>query len=147
MSSPTPTVIGIVLVTGILAALGGWIGTQYGLRQSATNSDFHQVLHNDLGLTSEQEGLIADLESQFAAKRKSLDEEMSAANRELAAAILTEHAYGDQAKSAIERFHTAMGTLQEETIKHILAMRAVLTPEQASKFDQTVSEALAPDPS
>jgi nickel and cobalt resistance protein CnrR len=35
-----------------------------------------------------------------------------------------------------------MGDLQKETLEHIFAMRAVLRPDQAAKFDQTVVKAL-----
>ena len=71
---------------------------------------------------------------------------MEAANRDLAAALRERHAYGPEARKAIDRFHAAMGQLQEATIEHVLAMRAVLTPEQAARFDKTISEALASDP-
>jgi Spy/CpxP family protein refolding chaperone len=96
-------------------------------------------------LSAEQEHRIADLESHFAAQRKALDQEMQAANRELAASILSEHAYGTGAKVAVERFHKAAASLQEATIIHVLAMRAVLTPEQAQRFDAAISEALTSD--
>jgi Spy/CpxP family protein refolding chaperone len=145
--SAAARIAGILLLTGLVGAAGGWIGIEYGLRRAtAPASDFHEVLHNDLGLTPDQERRIADLEAEFAQTRKTLDAEMVAANRELADAILAESTYGDQAKRAIERFHDAMGRLQEETIKHILAMREVLTPEQAEIFDRTVSKALASAP-
>ena len=144
MNSAT-RIVGILLLTGLVGAAGGWIGIQYGLRQAtAPTSDFHAVLHNDLGLTPDQERRIADLESEFAETRRTLESDMNTANRELAEAILAESTYGDQAKRAIQRFHDAMGRLQEETIKHILAMRQVLTPEQAEIFDRTVSKALIP---
>ena len=45
-------------------------------------------------------------------------------------------------QAAIDRFHHAMGELQKETMVHTLAMRAVLTPEQAAKFDDTVVQSL-----
>ena len=32
----------------------------------------------------------------------------------------------------------AMGALQKESIQHVIAMRAVLTPQQAARFDDTV---------
>lgn len=145
MKVPTRLIAGTVLVTALAAAVGGWIGIQYGLMETRPAAGLDEVLHHDLSLTADQERQIADLESRFAAQRKSLEDEMKAANRELSDAILAEHAYGQRATRAIERFHSAMGTLQEETIKHILAMRAVLTPEQANRFDRTVSKALAPD--
>jgi Spy/CpxP family protein refolding chaperone len=145
MSFPTRLIAGTVIVTALAAAVGGWVGIQYGLNEAHPTGGLDELLHQDLHLTAEQQRRITDLESQFTAKRMNLEDEMKAANRELADAILAEHAYGPRATHAIERFHSAMGTLQEESIKHILAMREVLSPEQASQFDRTVSKALAPD--
>ena len=67
---------------------------------------------------------------------------VAAANAELAAAIREEHGYGPRVTAAIERFHHAMGELQSETIRHVFAMREVLTPEQQAIFDTTVVDAL-----
>jgi hypothetical protein len=39
-----------------------------------------------------------------------------------------------------------MGQLQKETLAHIFAMRALLRPEQAAKFDAAVTRALTEDP-
>ena len=41
----------------------------------------------------------------------------------------------------------AMSELQKQSILHVLAMRQVLTPEQAARFDDTVVKALTEDPS
>ncbi len=35
-----------------------------------------------------------------------------------------------------------MGQLQKETLEHIFAMRGVLRPDQAARFDQAVVKAL-----
>jgi hypothetical protein len=35
-----------------------------------------------------------------------------------------------------------MSALQEKSVQHVLAMRAVLTPAQAKIFDRTVEKAL-----
>lgn len=134
-----------VLLTALAGAVGGWAGIQYGLRQSSHAQGLDEILHHQLGLSSDQEKRIEALEAQFAESRKSLDTEMRTANRDLAAALQADHTYGQPAKQAIEKFHHAMGALQEQTIIHILAMRAVLTPEQAERFDRTVVEALASD--
>lgn len=136
----------VILLTLLAAAGGGWVGIHYGLRETrAPNLD--EFLHHKLDLTADQDKQIASLEAEFAARRKALDQDMQAANRALADTILKEHVYGADAKAAIERFHAAAATLQETTIMHILAMRAVLTPEQAQRFDIVVSEALRADPS
>jgi len=145
--SAARTVTFTVVLTLLVATLGGWLGVRYGLRQASATPGLDQVLHHDISLSPEQEQRIASLEAGFAARRKVLEGEMHAANADLAAAIVSEHRYGPAAEQAIDRFHTSMKTLQQETIMHVLAMRAVLTADQAQKFDQTVSKVLNSDPS
>jgi Spy/CpxP family protein refolding chaperone len=145
MSTVPRTLIGVVALTMLMAAVGGWLGVQYGLREAHPAPGLDEIVHHDLKLTGAQEQRLSVLESHFGARRKVLEADMRAANRDLAAAITAEHRYGPQAEQAIDRFHVAMKTLQEETIVHILAMRAVLTPEQAGQFDRTVSKVLTAD--
>jgi Spy/CpxP family protein refolding chaperone len=135
----------VALMTGLAAAAGGWAGIQYGLRQAHPAPGLDELLHTELDLTEDQEQRIHVMEDEFAARRETLENEMRAANRDLAVAIAAEHVYGAQAQSAIARFHAAESALQEETIKHILAMRTVLTPEQMSRFDDAISQALTSD--
>ena len=71
---------------------------------------------------------------------------MRSANAELAGAIQTERGYGPKVTAAVDHFHAAMGQLQKETIEHVFAMWAVLTPPQAAKLDRTVVKALTDDP-
>jgi len=137
--------VGILLLTILAGAFGGWIGVHYGLRERQAGPGLDQVLHRDLDLTTEQHRRIARLEADFAVRHRSLETEMRAANRDLASAIGTEHAYGPAAERAVERFHAAMGELQKQTIIHVMTMRAVLDPAQAARFDQTVEQSLAPD--
>lgn len=136
--------LAVILMTVLGGAVGGWAGVQYGLRAARADQGLDEVLHHQLGLTADQNGRIEVMEQDFASRRKGFETEMEAANRDLATALAAQHAYGPDAQHAIERFHGAMGSLQEATIQHILAMRAVLTPEQATKFDATISQALAP---
>lgn len=134
-----------MLLTALAAAGGGWAGIRYGLAQVHSNPGIDEVLHRELNLTADQNRRIESLEAQFAQRKAALDAEMRAANRELAQAIAAEHVYGPPAQSAIERFHEAERTLQEETVKHVLAMRSVLTPEQMRRFDDAISKALTSD--
>lgn len=133
-----------VLLTAIAGAAGGWIGVQYGLREASADASLDQMLHHRLKLTADQDRRIEVMEKDFASHRQVLEQRMQAANGELAGALQREHDYGPSAEQAIGHFHAAMGELQEATVQHILAMRAVLTPEQAARFDKTVSDALAP---
>ena len=144
MSGLTRTVVGMLALTVLAAAAGGWIGVHYGLQHPRT-SGLDELVHHELTLNADQQQRLAAMEASFAARRKILEEEMRSANRELATAIITEHRFGPQAEQAIEHFHAAMKTLQEETIMHVMAMRSVLTPQQAQQFDQTVAKALDSD--
>jgi hypothetical protein len=139
-----PIIAGIVLAA-IAGALGGWFGTLYGLSQSHRVQGLDEILHHQLNLTAEQQVRIEALEADFAKTRSELEADMRAANGELASALEAEHAMGPNAKEAIEKSHRAMGSLQEQTIMHVLAMRAVLAPDQVLRFDRTVREALSPD--
>ncbi len=122
------------------AGLGGvWVGL-HAFHQSTPG--LHDIVHERLDLTEEQLGRIETIEADFATRRQALELEMRAANADLAAAIRAEHGYGPGVTAAIERFHHAMGELQSETIRHVFAMREVLTQDQQAIFDATVVESL-----
>jgi Spy/CpxP family protein refolding chaperone len=135
----------VVVLTLLAGAAGFWAGTTYGGRHSHS-AGLDDILHRELGLTADQEKKFAAFEEKFARDRTEMDGQMRAANRALARALDSEHAFGDQAKTAIAQFHTAMAALQEQTILHVLEMRSVLTPEQAKRFDATIAQALSADP-
>lgn len=137
----------LVLLVALLAGMAGaWLGPQIAARTHGSGAPLHQAVHRDLDLTADQSAKIDSLERSFAVQRKKLELEMRQANAELAAAIESEGAYGPAVTAAVDHFHAAMGELQKATIEHVFAMRAVLTPEQAAKFDRTVVEALTAEP-
>jgi Spy/CpxP family protein refolding chaperone len=131
----------LTVVLALLAGVaGGWLGSGR-LAQRPTPS-LHEMVHHELKLSPAQARQIDQLEQDFAVRRRAREAELRAANAQLAAAIQARHEYGPEVEAAVERFHAAMGALQLETVQHVLAMRKVLTPEQAAKFDRRVSEAL-----
>jgi Spy/CpxP family protein refolding chaperone len=131
------------LITIALAFLAGLGGVGLGRMLFEERSpNLHQALHSELHLSADQIRQVDALERDFAPRRRALELEMRAANAELAAAIREEHVYGPRVTAAVERFHHAMGALQTETLRHVFAMRAVLTPEQQARFDDVVAQAL-----
>jgi hypothetical protein len=129
-----------------LAGMGGvWVGETI-FTAPAPLANLHEAIHRDLRLSPEQHQRIEVLERDFAPRRQALELEMRAANSDLAAAIREEHGYGPHVSAAVERFHHAMGELQSETLQHVFAMRAVLTPAQTSRFDNIVASALTAEP-
>lgn len=144
-----PRTILVTLVLSLAAAgLGAWGGASYAMRQAhAHGSPLHSLLHDELKLSPEQTRRIEGLEAAYANRRRALEAEMRKANAELAAALSDDHAYTARVQQAVDHFHAAMGELQKETILHVLAMRAVLTPGQTATFDRTVAKALVQTPS
>ena len=132
----------LTLVLTLIAAVGGtWIGARYIYAQQHQPS-LHEFVHEELKLNADQQTRLATLEQDFAVRRRAREAELRAANAELARAIQARHEYSPEVQAAVERFHDAMGELQKETILHVLAMRAILTPEQARQFDARISESL-----
>ncbi len=145
MSTSRTSVI-IILLTLLTAMIGGWAGVTYGLRQARVPRQLDQVLHEELHLSAAQNEQLETLEAQFAVQRAVFEEDMRIANRDIAAAITVRHAYDEGARTAIDRLHQAMIGLQQASVQHVLAMRALLSPDQAAQFDRTVNQALAVAP-
>lgn len=132
-----------LIVTALVAFAAGLGGVWLGLHAFQRDMpSLHDIIHKRLDLTSDQMGRIEAIEAQFGTRRQAFELEMRAANADLAAAIREEHGYGPGVTAAVERFHHAMGELQSETIRHVFAMREVLTPDQQAVFDSTVVESL-----
>ncbi len=137
--------LGLIPLTFLLAVLGGWLGVRLGQGGADSNLGLDRVLHHDLALSKEQETRIEALEASFAVQRKALEAEMRLANHDLAQAIVTDHRMSPAAEQAIGHFHQAMRQLQEATTAHVLSMREVLTPAQATIFDRSVVRVLNAD--
>lgn len=145
--SPLRSLLLTVALSVVAAAAGAWGGARYVVDHMQKAEPLHQVVHEKLHLSPAQDQRIEGLESSYADRRRALEAEMRAANGDLAEAMAQEHAYTPRVQKAIDRFHMAMAELQKESILHVLAMRAVLTPTQAASFDQTVVKALTDEPS
>lgn len=139
-------VLTLVLSVIVVAAFGAWGGAEYVIHRLQRPTPLHQLVHQKLHLSTEQQGRIAGIERDHATRQTALEAEMRAANADLAQAFQQDHAYTPKVQAAIDRFHAAMGALQKETMMHVLAMRSVLTPAQAAQFDETVVKALNTEP-
>lgn len=136
----------LLAAVAFLAALAGvLVGRSISDRQASQPSALHELLHDELDLDRRQRAQIEELETRFAIRRRALELELRTDNARLAAAIQVEHGYGPRVTAEIDRSHQAMGQLQKETLSHIFAMRAVLRPDQAEKFDRAVVKALTAD--
>lgn len=131
-----------LLLTLAAAFVGAWAGANYLGRERAGGPSLHEMVHEELDLSPEQDERLDSIEGDFAVERRRLEQELKTANADLAAAISAEKRNGPRVAAAIDRFHGAMGRLQKLTVEHVFAMRGVLTPAQAAEFDRTVVKAL-----
>lgn len=136
---------GMLLLAAIAfaAALAGVVaGRMLFGSPSTPENEIHALLHDGLDLDSHQLARIETLENRFAIERRALELELRTDNARLAGAIEAEHGYGPQVSAVVDQSHLVMGELQKQTLEHVFAMRAVLRPDQARKFDAAVVKAL-----
>lgn len=135
----------IALVAFLAGIAGVFVGHALIPAPKGQGVELHDVLHHQLELDAGQQARLKILEERFAIRRQALELDLRAANARLAAAIQAEHGNGPQVVAAVDASHRAMGELQKETLAHIFAMRQILRPDQAAKFDQAVVKALTVD--
>jgi len=142
-----PKVWRTAVLTAAIAFAAGALGVYTSLVLLADDlerghTSLDAAVHHELDLSADQERQIDEIEVRFAASKASLEADMRAATREIAAAVSDDKAYTDRVRRAVDRFHMAMGELQHATILHVFEMRAALTPAQQSKFDEIVRREL-----
>ena len=138
----TALVVALVFVAAIAGVV---LGRQALAPKHHAGSELHAVPHEQLSLDDNQERRLHELERSFAVRRRALEQEMRTENTQLAEAIAAEHGNGPRVAAVVDASHRTMGTLQKETLVHIFAMRALLRPDQAAKFDAAVTKALTED--
>lgn len=135
----------IVLIAFLAGLAGVFIGRTFIHAPQQEAVELHEFLHDHLDLDRSQRTRLEALETGFATRKAALESELRQNNMALATAIETEHGYGPKVQAAVDHSHAAMGTLQKETLAHIFAMRALMRPDQAAKFDAAVARALTDD--
>lgn len=135
-------------VTLALALLAGIVGAAIGLRTQLTAPEvsLHDRLHGELGLRADQERSFEAEEKAFEVRKRAFAKNVGAANAQLATAIHASGRDGPEVQRAIERVHAVLGDHQKETVTHIFRMRSVLTPQQTTRFDAIVADALTAQP-
>ena len=135
----------IALIAFLAAVVGVFVGRALIPARTAPSAELHELLHHQLDLDAGQQAQFAVIEQRFAIRRRALEMELRADNARLADAIEAEHGEGPQVNAAVDASHQAMGELQKATLAHIFAMRQLLRPDQAARFDKAVVKALTAD--
>jgi hypothetical protein len=142
MSSLAKLVFLLVLVA-LVASLSCWTTGHVFLKPAPIPAnDFHHWLHAQLGITADQNKALEQEESRFAIQRKELIAEIQKDNADFATAIAEDREYSPRVIAAVEKVHRGRSALEEATLKHIFAMKPILTPAQFDKLIQLTSETL-----
>ena len=132
---------------GVVAAAACFFTLRWSQRRVTTDEvTSHEWLHHELSLTEAQVKALEPLESIFGERQRQLAEALRDANRQLARAIAEDKGYTPRVNAAVEHVHHCMGDLQKASIKHVFAMRAVLSPEQGDKLLVLARQALEQSP-
>jgi hypothetical protein len=133
----------LTIVLAFFAAIGGVaVGRLIWPGAAPSGLALHRLLHDRMNLDAAQVAQLEVLEARYAARREALEAEMRAGNARLAQAIETEHGYGPRVAAAVNASHMTMGALQKETLAHVFAMRQLLRPDQAARFDAAIADKL-----
>lgn len=112
----------------------------------AAPQDEHRLLHEQLGITPEQDRRIGAIEQRFAGRKMQLEGTIREANAELGQAILADKQYSARVQAAVDTIHHAQGELQKATLEHLFEMQTALTPEQSEKLNRMAADALIHHP-
>lgn len=133
----------LLALLAFAAALGGAYAARLLIQpEHHAVNDLHILLYEELDLTDDQLQRLKKLEAGYMADKGRLEQAMRDDNARLAKAIAAEHGYGAGVEAAVDRSHHNMGELQKVTLEHVFAMRGVLTPPQAARYDRAVIKTL-----
>jgi Spy/CpxP family protein refolding chaperone len=130
--------IGVAIVASAACLLTAhWTGRE------KSHEDAHHWIHTQLGLTAEQEKLLAPIERRYDEQRRKFSEGIRLANAELGQALLADEGDSPRVKAAIAKIQEAQGHLQDATLRHVFEMKPVLQPEQYQKLLNLTANALS----
>jgi nickel and cobalt resistance protein CnrR len=133
----------IAVLLSLLAGFAGvWMGLKIFPQSDPSTVSLHEIIHHQFDLNAEQETALKRLEDLYTLQQKRYATKLKAANFALAATIKIHHNLSPEVVQAEQQYLAVLGNFQTETLRHIFAMRAILSPEQAKKFDDIVLRSL-----
>lgn len=101
-----------------------------------------RLLDGDLGLSGEQEAQLSLLRDSFQAKIEPIRTSLSAGRQELVGLLTLPETDRNQVEELLGRINSLQTEMQRAVIDHLLAEKAILTPEQQSTFLARIRESL-----
>ncbi len=99
-------------------------------------------LTRQLELTAEQSAEVGVAATDYVGRVKTACDSHCLARCQLAAALTRPEGGDAEARQLVARMSEAAAANDTATLDHILRVRAILTPEQRARFDQSLSDCL-----
>ncbi len=136
----------LAVIVAVLSFGACWLVGKSMFGHQEHTHDPHQWLHEQLGLTTEQDQQLIPIEKKFVSKKQKMESLIHEANHELATAINEDGNYSNRVKQAVDKIHMAQGELQKVTLEHLFEMHTVLNPKQRKKLNALTTDALTHNP-
>lgn len=132
------TVVVVSILAAALGALGHYLASASHNHSHTSLDDF---VHQRIALTPEEQERILPVETTYHQTHNQIEQDIRAANVELARALRS----GDAAaiEAALSQTKSELTKLQDLTVRHIMAMREALDESHRAAFDEAVTLALA----
>ena len=128
----------VITLSFIAGVIGILLGHKYIMPNAGQTIGLHDQIHTQLILDKAQNEKLHLLEEAFSIKKTALEARMKKANSQLSAAMQAAHNMSPEVRAAKTEYVQTLDELQTLTIEHIFAMRGLLNPEQALRFDEIV---------
>lgn len=132
-----------VIVVIFLLLCGGIVGVfvgqktapilyQQNICQPASSEDIDDFYSNIVGVTEEQKKKLRKIEREYQNEKEIYTLKMNSANNRLADVLEHKGYQAPEISSIVMEIHSAMGVLQNLSLKHLADLETVLTKEQAA---------------
>jgi len=133
------------IVTIALAGLAAFLGAHLGSRQThrppvPLSERVFNVLDEGIALDDAQKEAIHGIGERYVPEREQLRMQSRALNVRLARLMADEQGLAPQTTATLEQLQLVMGERLKLSMRYMLEVRAVLTPEQKAYFDRKVAE-------
>lgn len=142
-----PRRLAIIVAIAFLAAVVGVLaGRMLFARPTYPGAQMHAFLYEQAHLDDRQRAAIDAIEVRFVARHTALLARRRVENAQLAEAVAAEHRHGPRVTAALAASQRTMNQIQYESFDRVFAIRSLLRPDQAARFDRVVVEALTTAP-
>ncbi len=140
-----PQIVFFLIIIASAGFIGVWLGQSAFMPKShnvQNAGDMHSLFHDKLNVTTQQEQKFNDIEKEFKQLKALYQGQMKTANMELAQAIKDGGYQSPEIEAIVHKIHSAMGSLQALSLKHLADMQEILNPAQNKKLQEMVVEQL-----